>query len=546
MGTRKQREKQEDIWIAHTELASAPGHPFYQRLNELLEAEGFDEFVEGRCAEFYAAKYGRPSLTPGIYFRSLLIGYFEGIDSERGIAWRLADSLALRRFVGIALDEYTPDHSTISRTRRLIDVETHQEVFGWVLGLLADRGLVKGQRVAIDATTLEANAAMRAIVRRDTGESYEEFLCGLAKASGIETPTREDLARLDRKRKKRMSNEDWKSPADGDARIAKMKDGRTHLAHKAEHAVDLDTGAVLAVTLQGADQGDTTTLDETLSEAGIAVAELVGREAELRPDQQPKVNVNGIEELVADKGYHSGAVVERVKSYEVRSYLPEKRQKGRRNWQGKAEQQQAVYQNRRRVRGRYGKSLLRRRGELVERSFAHCYDTGGMRRTHLRGHENIWKRQLVHVGAFNLSLILRQLRGAGTPREWRNRCGVLLVVVYFLRTRQQARNPLCRNRNSMRRAKSLAGPRSRTCRWPCQNQLFAPQAARGRDPDIRQPTSHFNPPLVLRPIDYVTKLVAGLLAGELPLDGNAVAIHTTIPGPSLLAQASDVSDSAFA
>src|SRR5437899_1104038 len=243
MGTRKQREKQEDLWIAHAELASAPGHPFYQRLNELLEAERFDEFVETRCAKFYAEKNGRPSLTPGIYFRALLIGYFEGIGAERGIAWRLADSLALRRFVGIALDEYTPDHSTISRTRRLIDLDTHREVFAWVLGVLADRGLLKGQRIAIDATTLEANAAMRSIVRRDTGESYEEFLRGLAKASGMETPTREDLAQLDRERKKRTSKKEWKSPADGDARIAKMKDGRTHLAHKAEHAVDLDTGA---------------------------------------------------------------------------------------------------------------------------------------------------------------------------------------------------------------------------------------------------------------------------------------------------------------
>jgi transposase len=300
MGTRKQREKQEGMWIAHSELAAAPGHPFYQRLNELLEAEGFDEFVEGRCAKFYAAKYGRPSLTPGIYFRSLLIGYFEGIGAERGIAWRLADSLALRHFVGIGLDENTPDHSTISRTRRLIDLDTHREIFGWVLGVLADRGLLKGQRIAIDATTLEANAAMRSIVRRDTGESYEEFLRGLAKASGIATPTREDLVRLDRKRKKRTSNKEWKSPADEDARIAKMKDGRTHLAHKAEHAVDLDTGAVVSVTLQGADKGDTTTLDATLCEAGLAVAELVGREAEWGPDREPKVNVNGIEELVTE------------------------------------------------------------------------------------------------------------------------------------------------------------------------------------------------------------------------------------------------------
>ena len=475
MGTRKQREKQEDIWIAHTELASAPGHPFYQRLNELLEAERFDEFVEGRCAKFYAAKYGRPSLTPGIYFRSLLIGYFEGIDSERGIAWRLADSLALRRFVGIALDEYTPDHSTISRTRRLIDLDTHRAVFGWVLGVLADRGLLQGKRVAIDATTLEANAAMRSIVRRDTGESYEEFLRGLAKASGIETPTREQLARLDRKRKKRTSNKEWKSPSDGDARIAKMKDGRTHLAHKAEHAVDLDTGAVVAVTLQEADKGDTTTLDETLSEAGMAVAELVGREAELRPDDPPKVNMNGIEEVVADKGYHSGAVAQRVKSYGVRSYISEKKQKGRRHWAGKAEQQQAVYQNRQRVRGEYGKSLLRRRGELVERSFAHCYETGGMRRTHLRGHPNILKRQLIHVGAFNLSLILRKLMGAGTPREWRNRCGLLLLRLWLVLTCWGGSNA-SRKRRPTVISKTRCSVRLR-CRSR-RNQLLTPRAAR--------------------------------------------------------------------
>jgi len=441
MGTRQQRIRQEDMWIAHTQLASSPGHPFYRRLNELLEDEKFDEFVEARCEKFYESANGRPSLTPGIYFRSLMIGYFEGIDSERGMAWRMADSLALRSFVGIALDEDTPDHSTISRTRRRIDVDTHREVFGWVLGVLADRGLVKGKRVAIDATTLEANAAMRSIVRRDTGASYEEFLGQLAQASGIKTPTREALARLDRKRKKRMSNREWKSPADGDARIAKMKDGRTHLAHKAEHAVDLDTGAVVAVTLQGADQGDTKTLDETLSEAGIAVAELVGREATLQPEDKPKVNVQGIEELVTDKGYHSSAVVKRVKGYGVRSYIPEKQQKGRRRWAGKAEEQQAVYQNRRRMQGPYGKSLLRKRGELVERSFAHCYETGGMRRTHLRGHQNILKRQLIHIGAFNLSLILRVVLGAGTPREWKNRTGALFLRVIFFFPNSQVQNP---------------------------------------------------------------------------------------------------------
>ena len=330
--------------------------------------------------------------------------------------------------------------------------------------MLGERGLVKGQRIAIDATRLEANAAMRSIVRRDRGESYEEFLRGLAKASGIETPSREELARLDRKRKKRTSNKHWKSPADEDARIAKMQDGRTHLAHKAEHAVDLDTGAVVAVTLQGADQGDTTTLDETLCEAGITVGDLAGREAELRPDDPPQVSLTGIEELVTDKGYHSGAVVKRIKSYEVRSYIPEKMQKGRRNWRGKAEEQLAVYANRRRVRGDYGKSLLRRRGELVERSFAHCYESGGLRRTHLRGHQNILKRQLIHVGAFNLSLILRKMLGAGTPRELRNRFGGR-VVRFFLRfLRWDGRNWLGRSSISEKVANYFARSPRRRCR----------------------------------------------------------------------------------
>jgi transposase len=403
-----------------------------------------------------------------VYFRSLLIGYFEGIDSERGIAWRLADSLALRQFVRIGLTEQTPDHSTISRTRRLIDLETHREVFGWVLAMLADRDLIKGKRVGIDATTLEASAAMRSIVRRDTGESYDEFLTGLAKASGMATPTREELRRLDRKRKKRTSNKEWKSPTDADARITRMKDGRTHLAHKAEHAVDLDTGAVVAVTLQDADKGDTTTVDVTLCEAGEAVAELAVRQAELDADDKPKVNVEGIEEVVADKGYHSGAALERVQSYQVRSYIAERQQKGRRNWEGKAGQQQAVYANRRRVQGRYGKSLLRRRGEMVERSFAHCYDTGGMRRTHLRKHNNILKRQLIHVAGFNLSLIFRKLLGAGTPREWINRGGALLLFILGLFTRFQDRhrrpssaNARCRE---VRRAKPMPSSGSHPCR----------------------------------------------------------------------------------
>lgn len=419
MGTRKGRQRQEQFWVTHAELATAPGHPFYKRLNELLDQEKFDQFAEQECVSFYASNNGRPSLPPGTYFRLLLIGYFEGIDSERGIAWRAADSLALRQFLQIGLDEYTPDHSTISRTRRLIDIETHRKVFLWVLCLLADRGLLKGKTIGVDATTLEANAAMRSIVRRDSGESYEDFLKGLAQQSGIVTPTREDLARLDRNRKKKGSNEEWMSPSDPDARITRMQDGRTHLAHKAEHAVDMDTGAVVAVTLQAADQGDTTTIRETIAEAGETIAQLVEREAEQPADQKPQVNVNGIEEVVADKGYHSGAAVVALRRAQTRTYISDPKRP--RKWAGKADEQSAVYANRRRVTGNYGRKLLRKRGELLERSFAHCYETGGMRRAHLRGRENILKRQLIHVGAFNLSLILRTIFGAGTPRELRNR-----------------------------------------------------------------------------------------------------------------------------
>ncbi|HEY3453883.1 MAG TPA: transposase [Bryobacteraceae bacterium] len=414
MGTR--REHQEDLWIPTCGLARPASHPFYERLNRLLGEHDFDRFVEGKCQRFYAVSMGRPGLAPGIYFRLLLVGYFEGIDSERGIAWRAGDSLSIRAFVGIPLEEGAPDHTTISRTRRLIDLATHRQVFAWVVEWLAEAGLVKGKRIGIDATTLEANAALRSIVRRDNAESYEDFLKGLARESGIETPTREDLARLDRKRKKKGSNEEWVNPHDPDARITRMKDGRTHLAHKAEHAVDMDTGAVVAVTLQEASLGDTTTVKETLAEAGANVADLIEREAETQPREKPQVNLGGIEEVVADKGYHSGSVLEAMQAAGVRTYIPEKKQAGKRHWEGKEEQRRVVYANRQRLQRPKGKRLLRKRGELIERTFAHCYDTGGMRRTHLRKHNNILKRLLIHVAAMNLGLLLRNAYGIGTPR----------------------------------------------------------------------------------------------------------------------------------
>lgn len=410
MGKRKSHDQQA-LFIPAAKLPQSVAHPFYAKLNEVLDGWKFDEFVEGLCAKFYEEKIGRPGLAPGKYFRLLLIGYFEGIDSERGIAWRCSDSLSLRAFVGYRLDEMSTEHSTISRTRRLIDLETHQQVFQWVLKVLADYDLISGKTVGVDSTTLEANAAMRSIVRKDTKQNYQQFLTDLAKASGIDTPTREDLAKIDRKRKNKASNDDWENPHDPDAKITKMKDGSTHLAHKAEHAVDMESGAVLAVTIQEANLGDTSSWRQTVEETWQNVN--VVKEDDRVAD---RVHPNTAEELVTDKGYHSNETMTDFAELEIRSYVSEP-DRGRRDWRDKAEQKHAVYANRRRVRGIRGKRLLRKRGELIERSFAHDYETGAMRRTHLRRHHNILKRILIHTGGFNLGLVMRKLTGIGKPRR---------------------------------------------------------------------------------------------------------------------------------
>ena len=366
------RRRQQGLFYA-ADLAEAPGHPFYKRLNEALDAADFDGFCEERCWTFYHDRLGRPSLAPGVYFRLQLIGFFEGVNSERGIAWRVADSLSLRCFLGYGLDEATPDHVTLSRTRRLLDAETHQAIFSWVLERLAAAGLLKGKTIGVDATMLEADAAMRSIGRRATGENYREYLAKLAAADG-EASDRAALQRRDRKRKKKVSNKDWVNPHDREAEITKMKDGRTRLAYKAEQAVDLDTGAIVATTAHPGASGDTTSIQQTVPAAGEAVAEQMTTAQD--------VNEAGVEEVVADKGYHSGA----------------------------------TYANRRRVRGERGKRLLRQRGEKLERPFAHQFETGAMRRLRVRGLDEVKKKLLLQAAACNLALLLRTKHGAGTPR----------------------------------------------------------------------------------------------------------------------------------
>ncbi|MEQ1891169.1 MAG: hypothetical protein ABL998_01395 [Planctomycetota bacterium] len=284
-----------------------------------------------------------------------------------------------------------------------------------MLKLLAEHGLVSGKTIGVDGTTLEANAAMKSIVRRDDGQAYQDFLTSLAKASGIETPTREDLARIDRKRAKKGSNDDWKNPHDPDAQITKMKDGSTHLAHKAEHAVDMETGAVLAVTIQPGATGDTTSVYSTLAAATENVVALLED-----PAVAEKISEEACGEFVADKGYHSNETISALADIGTRSYISEPR-RGRRQWHGEIGTRDAVYANRRRMNGERGKALMRRRGEYLERPFAHCLESGGMRRVHLRRCENIAKRYLVHVAACNLGLLMRTLFGNGTPRGMRSR-----------------------------------------------------------------------------------------------------------------------------
>ena len=408
MAMGQQKDRQGDLMVSWAEMPRSPGHVFYDRLQSVLIEGGFDGFAEAACQPYYAARMGAPSVPPGRYFRMHLVGYFEGIDSERGLEWRCSDTLSLREFLRLENRERVPDHSWLSRTRTRLPHEVHTAIFDWVLALIAEAGLVKGDRIGVDASTMEANAALRNIVRRDTGEGYRGMLERLAQESGIETPTAEDLARLDRKRKgKKLSNQDWVSRSDPEAKIAKMKDGTTHLAYKPEHAVDLDTGAVVAAELHPADEGDTTTLPKTLAAAQENLASV---------DAAPTAEDPA--ECVTDKGYHSRSVLKALRQRPVED--ADRRAQGEgvfARWRGDEAARRAVTNNRTRLLSGVAKEAFKLRAEIVERSFAHNLDRGGMRRTWLRGRENVHKRYLLHVAGHNLSLLMRQLIGAGTPRE---------------------------------------------------------------------------------------------------------------------------------
>ncbi len=407
---RRKDERQEDLFVTHDQLPRSEGHVFYRRLNQLLAEAEFDRHVERLCAPHYQASGtpGRPSIPPGVYFRMLLIGYFEGIGSQRGIAWRCHDSLSLREFLGIPLTEDAPDHSSLTRIRDRLPLEIHEEVFRFVLKLAHEKGLLQGKIVGVDSTTLEANAAMKSIVRKDTGEDWRAYVVGLMKKEGViekdQEPTDEEVRRFDKKRKnKKVPNEEWESKTDPDSRITKMKDGRTHLAYKAEHVVDLESELILAAEVYHADQSDHHTLVDSVMEAQVHLNQ-AGVEAM-------------IEEAAADKGYHAAEQLELAVSAGLRTYIPEPERKYLLRWTDKPpEQKHAVYANRRRTKTDKSKRLQRLRSERVERSFAHVCETGGARRTWLCGIEKVRKRCLISAVARNLGLVMRALFGIGTPR----------------------------------------------------------------------------------------------------------------------------------
>ena len=407
---RRETERQEELFVTADRLPRSPGHVFYQKLNRLLAEASFDAWVEALCEPYYADGRGRPGIPPGTYFRMLLVGYFEGIGSQRGIAWRCADSLSLREVLGVPLGQDSPDHSSLSVIRLRLPVEVHQQVFTWILRLADEKKLLKGKTVGVDSTTLEADAAMKSIIRKDTGEDWKEYLTRLMREAGLiddddDPPSSDELRKFDKSRTdKKVSNEEWMCPNDADARIAKMKDGTTHPAYKAEHVVDLQSNLILAAEVYHADQADTRTLEDSLNLAQTNLRE-AGSETQ-------------IVDAVADKGYHAAETLAEIREHSpYRTYIPEAERKHDRTWTDKPpEQKAAVAANRRRTTGIRGKRLQKLRSEYLERSFAHVCETGGARRTFLTRIENVRKRYLLAAAAHNLSCLMRSLFGIGTPK----------------------------------------------------------------------------------------------------------------------------------
>jgi transposase len=410
MFRRKDAAEQSSFWIATSDLPSTPVHSFYSKLDRAFVEMGFGDRVRELCQPFYAMdarRGGRPGIDPEVYFKMLLIGFFEDLPSERGIAARCADSLSIRTFLHYELDENTPHHSSFTVIRQRLGPEVYEQVFGVVLQALNEKGLFKGRRLGIDASVIEANASLASLEHRLTGEAYAEYVKRLAEAAGVDPKDDAAVRRFDRKRPgRKTSNAEWQNPHDPDAKVGRTKRGATRMIYKAEHVVDLETGAIVDADVRPGDEHDTADLADRLLAAESRMIKALG---DARDTER-------MEMVVADKGYFKLEEIALLQGVGVQTVVSDPHV-NRRLDKLTDEDRGALEGARSAVQSELGKQLTRDRAEKVERSFEHVLDCGGARRTTLRARENIRKRYLIQAACANLSLLMRHLIGVGTPKQ---------------------------------------------------------------------------------------------------------------------------------
>ena len=405
---KKNKQKQTSFWIATEELQVKPQITFFSKLDSLLEDIDFGKKIRKLCKPYYSDKTNcRPPIDPEVYFKMMTIGFFENIQSQRGIAARCADSLSIRDFLGYSINEATPDHSTLSETRYRLPVSVYSQIFSIILKALKDNGLVKGENLAFDSSIIEANASLLCLQNRMTEESYAEYIKQLAQEAGVNPEDKAAVARFDRKRKgRKTSNKEWYNPFDTDAKIGQTKDGATDMIYKPEHVVDLDTSAIIDADVLLGDTGDTNNLSERVVNAQIRLNDI---------SENPVVE-KPAETITADKGYYSVQEITEIQCLGFETVIPDKEFK--RNMSKLSDEQAlSVELAHSSIASKEGKALLKKRGSHVERSFAHVLDSGGERRTTLRGLENNRKRYLIATACYNLSLLMRTIFGVGTLKQ---------------------------------------------------------------------------------------------------------------------------------
>lgn len=410
MFRRKDREPQSSFWIPTSDLPSTAANAFYRRLDRALSESGFGDAVRALCEPFYesdTSRGGRPGIDPEVYFKMQMVGFFENLPSERGIAARCADSLSIRDFLHYELHEATPDHSSFTVIRQRLSPEVYEQVFELVLKALKTHKLLKGRRLGIDASVIEANASLKSLEHRLTGEAYAEYVRKLAEAAGVDTSEPAAVRRFDRKRPgRKSSNDEWQNPHDPDAKIGRTKRGSTRMIYKPEHVVDLETGAIVDADVRPGDEHDTDNLTERL----------LGAEARINRTLGEPNDTERVELVAADKGYFKLEEIWLLQGLNIQTGISDPQ--GNRRLDRLMETDRAALEAARRtVSSEAGKALLKLRAELVERGFEHVLDCGGARRTTLRGRANIRKRYLIQAACANLSLLMRHLAGVGTPKQ---------------------------------------------------------------------------------------------------------------------------------